>query len=261
MQNSITFLGTGTSQGVPVIGCHCPVCRSADPRDKRLRTSALVRYEGLELVIDAGPDFRQQMLREEIVCPDAILLTHQHKDHTAGLDDVRAFNYTPRDGYREAHPFPVYCEKRVQESLREEFSYAFTGERYPGIPVFDLHTITEEPFTIRSVEIVPIRVMHYLLPVLGFRFGKLAYITDANRIPEEEMKKLEGVELLVLNTVRRGHHISHFSLEEAVALSQRIGARETRLTHLSHQLPTYVDLSMELPPHIEPAFDGLTLTF
>ncbi len=261
MTNSITFLGTGTSQGVPVIGCDCPVCRSTDPHDQRLRTAALVRYEGLELVIDAGPDFRQQMLREGIVCPDAILLTHQHKDHTAGLDDVRAFNYTPRDGYREAHPFPIYCEKRVQESLRQEFSYAFTEERYPGIPIFDLHTITESSFAIRGVEIVPIRVMHYRLPVLGFRFGKLAYITDANCIPEEEMSKLEGVELLVLNTVRRGHHISHFSLEEAVAMAQRIGARETRLTHLSHQLPPHAGLSAELPAGIEPAYDGLTLTF
>ena len=261
MTNSITFLGTGTSQGVPVIGCDCPVCRSADPRDKRLRTAALVRYEGLELVIDAGPDFRQQMLREGIVCPEAILLTHQHKDHTAGLDDVRAFNYTPRDGYRTAHPFPIYCERRVQESLRDEFSYAFTEDRYPGIPIFDLHTITEKPFAIRGVEIVPIRVMHYRLPVLGFRFGKLAYITDANRIPEEEMSKLEGVELLVLNTVRRGHHISHFSLEEAVAMAQRVGPRETRLTHLSHQLPCYAELSAELPPNIQPAYDGLTITF
>lgn len=261
MQNSITFLGTGTSQGVPVIGCDCPVCRSTDPHDRRLRTSALVRYEGLELVIDAGPDFRQQMLREAVVCPDAILLTHQHKDHTAGLDDVRAFNYTPRDGYRYVHPFPIYCEERVQESLRLEFPYAFMEEKYPGIPVFDLHTITEQPFAIHGVEIVPIRVMHYLLPVLGFRFGKLAYITDANSIPEEELKKLEGVELLVLNTVRRGHHISHFSLEEAVAMAQRIGARETRLTHLSHQLPCHAELSAELPSNIQPAYDGLTITF
>lgn len=261
MQNSITFLGTGTSQGVPVIGCDCPVCRSADPRDKRLRAAALVRYEGLELVIDAGPDFRQQMLRAEIVCPDAILLTHQHKDHTAGLDDVRAFNYTPRDGYRTAHPFPIYCEKRVQEALREEFSYAFTEERYPGIPLFDLHTIGEEPFRIKGVEIVPVRVMHYLLPVLGFRFGKLAYITDANRIDEANLKKLEGVEFLVLNTVRRGKHISHFTLDEAVALAQRVGARETLLTHLSHQLPCHAELSAELPSNIQPACDGLTLTF
>ena len=261
MKNSITFLGTGTSQGVPVIGCDCPVCRSSDPRDKRLRTSALVRYEGLELVIDAGPDFRQQMLREGIGCPDAILLTHQHKDHTAGLDDIRAFNYTPRDGYRYVHPFPVYCEQQVQESLRMEFSYAFAAEKYPGIPVFDLHTITGAPFTIRGVEILPVRVMHHLLPVLGFRFGKLAYITDANHIDDAELEKLKGVEVLVLNTVRRGPHISHFSLPEAVALAQRVGARETRLTHLSHQLPCHAELSAELPANIQPAYDGLTIDF
>ena len=261
MQNSITFLGTGTSQGVPVIGCNCPVCRSADPRDKRLRTAALVRYQGKSFVIDAGPDFRQQMLREGVERPDAILLTHSHIDQTGGLDDVRAFNYTWRDGYRAAHPFPIYCEERVQRSLRRQFYYAFSTHLYPGIPQFDLHTITEEPFEAAGVEIIPIRAMHYKLPVLGFRFGTLAYITDANRIPESEFEKLRDLDILVLNTVRREKHISHFSLPEAVAVAERIGARETRLTHLSHQLPCFADLSAELPSNIQPAFDGLTLNF
>ena len=261
MKDSITFLGTGTSQGIPVIGCNCPVCRSTDPRDKRLRTAALVHYRGIEVVIDAGPDFRQQMLRAGVECPDAILLTHQHKDHTAGLDDIRAFNYTPRDGYRYVHPCPVYCEERVQASLRMEFPYAFAEEKYPGIPVFDLHTITEAPFSIGGVEIVPVRAMHHLLPVLGFRFGELAYITDANHIDDAELEKLKGVELLVLNTVRRESHISHFSLTEAVDLARRIGARETRLTHLSHQLPSHAALSAELPANIQPAYDGLTIDF
>ena len=261
MKNTLTFLGTGTSQGVPVIGCDCPVCRSADPRDQRLRTAALVHYEGVELVIDAGPDFRQQMLRAGVIAPDAILLTHQHKDHTAGLDDVRAFNYTPRDGYKEVHPCPVYCEERVQAALRQEFSYAFAEEKYPGIPVFDLHTITEVPFTVKGVEIIPIRVMHYRLPVLGFRFGRLAYITDANRIEEAEMEKLRGVEILILNTIRFTPHISHFSVPEAIALAERVGARATWLTHLSHQLPPHAALCGQLPPHVQPAYDGLTLEF
>ena len=261
MGNSITFLGTGTSQGIPVIGCGCQVCRSKDPRDKRLRTAALVRYEGLELVIDAGPDFRQQMLRAGVECPDAILLTHQHKDHTAGLDDVRAFNYTPRDGYSQIHPFPIYCEERVQDSLRQEFAYAFAEEKYPGIPYFDLHTITEQPFSVKGVEIVPIRAMHHLLPVLGFRFGGLVYITDANHIEESEQEKMKGAEILVLNTIRFTEHISHFSVPEAIALARKVGARETYLTHLSHQLPPHAQLLRELPLHVQPAYDGLTLNF
>lgn len=261
MENSITFLGTGTSQGVPVIGCDCPVCRSSDSRDKRLRTSALVRYQGLELVIDAGPDFRQQMLRAGVTAPDAILLTHQHKDHTAGLDDIRAFNYTRRDGYRASHPFPVYCEERVQAAIRGEFAYAFSEHPYPGIPLFELHTVTEAPFSIRGVEIQPVRAFHHRLPVLGFRFGGLAYITDANRIEETELGKLRDLEILVLNTVRREPHISHFSLPEAVDLSRRVGAKRTLLTHLSHQLPVHEALCAELPDSIQPAYDGLTLSF
>lgn len=261
MKNTITFLGTGTSQGVPVISCGCPVCRSSDPRDKRLRCSAMVRYGGKTLLIDAGPDFRQQMLRAGVTSPDAILLTHQHKDHTAGLDDVRAFNYSEKTQYKVCTPFPVYCEPRVLESLKLEYPYAFTAKKYPGVPEFDIHIIGNSPFEVDGVEVIPIRVMHCKLPVLGFRFGDLAYITDANLIPEEEFSKLEGVKILVLNTVRKTPHISHFSLPEAVALARRIGARRTYLTHLSHQLPCHSDLEAELPEGIFPAYDTLEIEF
>ena len=244
-----------------MIGCECPVCTSPDPRDRRLRTSALVRYEGLEIVIDAGPDFRQQMLSAGIFHPDAILLTHHHIDHVGGLDDVRAFNYTPDTAYKVCTPFPIYCEERVQAALHKMFYYAFARNRYPGVPDYKLVTIDEAPFLINDVEIVPIRVFHHKLPVVGFRFGKLAYVTDANRIPEGEFEKLKGLEIFVINTVKRGRHISHFSLEEAVEVARRVGAKRTFLTHLSHQLPCYAELSAELPDGIEPAYDGLTAEF
>lgn len=261
MSDEIIFLGTGTSQGVPVVGCGCSVCRSEDPRDKRLRTSALVRYKGLELVIDAGPDFRQQMLRESVTLPDAILLTHAHIDHIGGLDDIRAFNYRPSDGYSAVHPFPVYCEPEVQKGLRHSFYYAFQNLKYPGIPQFDLRTISDRPFSIDGVEIIPLRAYHAKLPVLGFRFGPLAYITDANRLPDETFKRLEGIRFLVLNTVRRTPHISHFSLPEVIEIAKRVGAERTFLTHLSHQLPTHAELAAELPAGVEPAYDGLRVQF
>lgn len=259
--NSITFLGTGTSQGVPMIGCDCPVCTSTDPRDKRKRTSALVRYEGLEIVIDAGPDFRSQMLGAGVIRPDAILLTHHHIDHIGGLDDVRAFNYSAATSYKKCTPFPIYCESRVQDAIRKVFYYAFAEKKYPGVPEYELVTIDENPFSIKGVTVEPIRAFHHLLPVLGFRFGSLAYITDANRIPEEEFGKLKNLDILVLNTVRRGSHISHFSLDEAIAVAQRVGAKQTFFTHLSHQLPRYAELAAELPSGIEPAYDGLTVDF
>lgn len=277
----LTFLGTGTSQGVPMIGCECEVCRSCDPRDKRLRASVLVDYEGLRILVDAGPDFRQQMLRAGVSHIDAILLTHNHKDHTGGLDDIRAFNYL------EKKATDIYCEKYVEDSLRMEYSYAFAEKKYPGAPEWHVHRIDDSPFNItaggkyqvlswengkgysrsrsmenkpvRSVEITPIRGMHYKLPVLGFRFGNIAYCTDMNHIPEEEFAKLEGLDHFVINCVRRGRHISHFSLEEAIAVAQKVGAKHTWLTHLSHQLPCYSELTSELPPNIHSAYDGLIL--
>ena len=253
MTTKLTFLGTGTSQGVPMIGCGCEVCLSKDPRDQRLRSSVLVEHEGLTVLVDAGPDFRQQMLRAGVTHLDAIILTHNHKDHTGGLDDIRAFNYLEKKASQ------IYCEKYVEDSLRMEYSYAFEEVKYPGAPEWDVHIIDEKPFSINGVEIIPIRGMHYKLPILGFRFGNIAYCTDMNHIPEEEFSKLTGLDHFIINTVRYGKHISHFSLEEAVAVAQKVGAKHSWLTHLSHQLPCYTDLAAELPEGILPAYDGLTI--
>ena len=249
----LEFLGTGTSQGVPMIGCGCEVCTSSDLRDKRLRASVLVDYCGKRFLVDAGPDFRQQMLRAGVSHVDAILLTHNHKDHTGGLDDIRAFNYLEKSATQ------IYCEKYVEESLRKEYSYAFAEEKYPGAPEWEVHLIDDKPFSIDGVEIIPIRGKHFTLPVLGYRFGDIAYCTDMNRIPDEEFAKLEGLDHFIINCVRRGRHISHFSLEGALEVAARVGARHTWLTHLSHQLPRYEDLLAELPEGVEPAYDGLVI--
>ena len=249
----LTFLGTGTSQGVPMIGCGCEVCKSQDPRDKRLRASVLVEHEGLRVLVDAGPDFRYQMLRAGVSSLDAILLTHNHKDHTGGLDDIRAFNY------HEKRATQIYCEKYIEESLRKEYSYAFEEIKYPGAPEWDVHIIDENPFTIKGVEITPIRGRHFKLPVLGYRFGNIAYCTDMNHIPEEEYSKLQGLDHFIINCVRRGRHISHYSLEQAIEVAEKVGAKHSWLTHLSHQLPCHEELTKELPEGILPAFDGLVI--
>ena len=250
----LTFLGTGTSQGVPMIGCTCEVCRSEDPRDKRLRASVLVEYEGMIILVDAGPDFRQQMLREGVAHLDAILLTHNHKDHTGGLDDIRAFNYL------EKKATEIYCEKYVEDSLRKEYSYAFEEKKYPGAHEWHIHLIDDKSFKIDGrVEVIPIRGRHYKLPVLGYRFGNIAYCTDMNHIAEEEFEKLKGLDHFIINCVRYGKHISHYSLEEAVEVAQRVGAKHSWITHLSHQLPRYDILAAELPKGIQPAYDGLTI--
>ncbi len=252
-KTKLTFLGTGTSQGVPMIGCGCGVCKSEDLRDKRLRASVLVEYEGLTILVDAGPDFRQQMLAAGVSHLDAILLTHNHKDHTGGLDDIRAFNYLEKQATQ------IYCEKYVEDALRMEYSYAFAEHKYPGAPEWNVHNINEKPFCINGVEIIPIRGKHYKLPVLGFRFGDIAYCTDMNHIDEGEFAKLEGLEHFVINCVRRGKHISHYSLEEALAVVEHVGARHSWLTHLSHQLPCHSELAAELPEGVCPAYDGLTI--
>lgn len=247
----ITFLGTGTSQGVPVIGCTCEVCRSIDFRDKRLRTSILIETGGHTFIIDTGPDFRQQMLREQVRRLDAVIFTHAHRDHTAGLDDVRAFNFL------QNMDMPVYGRRAVLDQLKVEYAYAFGKEYYPGIPRLSLHEIKDEAFSVNGISFLPLPVMHLKLPVLGFRIGNFSYITDANYIPPETMQRLEGTEVLVLNALQREQHISHFNLTEALEMVSRIGPEKTYLTHVSHKLGLHADVEKELPDNVSLAFDGL----
>lgn len=249
----ITFLGTGTSQGVPVIGCDCNVCTSTDKRDKRLRSSIWVETPEASIVIDSGPDFRCQMLRANVRRLDALLFTHGHKDHVAGMDDVRAYNFFQQKA------MDVYATEETQTSLRREFSYIFTEHDYPGIPQVNLHTIRpDRPFAINGLEIVPIRVLHYRLEVLGFRIGDFTYITDANFIAPEELSKAKGSKVFVLNALRREPHISHFTLNEAVAVAREVGAEQTYFTHISHQLGLHEELNEELPAGIQLAYDQLS---
>ncbi len=249
----LTFLGTGTSQGIPIIACKCPVCLSTDKKDKRLRTSALVEVDGQTIVIDSGPDFRYQMLRANVQQLDAILFTHEHKDHTAGLDDVRAFNWVNK------RAIDVYAEKRVQASLKQEFAYVFAEFRYPGIPQLNLIDVENKAFQINSTCILPIRAMHLKLPVFGYRIGDMAYITDANYIPAEEKEKLKGLKVLVLNALRREKHLSHFTLSEALALIEELKPEKAYLTHFSHQLGFHQEISKELPENVFMAYDGLAI--
>lgn len=249
----ITFLGTGTSQGVPVIACDCETCKSDDIRDKRLRTSVLIEKDETCLIIDAVPDFRQQMLRENVRKLDAILLTHEHKDHIAGMDDVRAYNYKSRDA------IDVFAEERVQKAVKKEYSYVFAEYQYPGIPMMRLNPVPEYGFSIGTMNIIPLRVYHYRLPVYGFRIGNFAYITDANYIPEETKEKIFGVKYLVINALRKEKHISHFSLREAIDFIRHISPRKAYITHIGHQMGRHEDVSRELPGNIVLAFDGLKL--
>ncbi|MCX6333774.1 MAG: MBL fold metallo-hydrolase [Bacteroidia bacterium] len=249
----ITFLGTGTSQGVPVIACECTTCLSDDPNDKRLRTSLLVEVEGVTLLFDAGPDFRQQMLRENVKKLDAIIITHEHKDHIAGMDDVRAFNYKSQDA------IDIFAEERVQKAIKREFSYVFAEHHYPGIPRMRLNDIPEYGFKVRGIDVIPIRVRHLNLEILGFRIGNFAYITDANYIPEHSKEKLFGVKCLVINALRKEKHISHFSLREAIDFIHEISPRKAFITHMSHQIGLHSLVSEELPQGIMLAYDGLNL--
>lgn len=251
---TITFLGTGTSQGVPVIACECEVCTSTDKHDKRLRTSVLIETDGKVIAIDSGPDFRYQMLRAGVKHLDAVVFTHEHKDHTAGLDDIRAFNFV------QQAPMDIYAVPRVQESLKREFAYIFAAYKYPGIPQLNMHTIGLDPFFIGPVEVTPIEVMHYRLPVLGFRIKDFTYITDAKTIAPAEIEKIKGSRVLVINALQREPHISHFTLDEAIALAKQIGAQTTYFTHISHRLGKHADVSAELPEGVALAYDGLKIT-
>lgn len=247
----ITFLGTGTSQGVPLIGCQCVVCKSADAKDKRTRTSILVESGDKTIVVDVGPDFRQQFLRENILKLDAVLLTHEHKDHLAGLDEVRAFNYLQKKA------MPVYATDRVQQAIRREYAYIFEEPSYPGIPKIDLHTIGLENFSVEGVPVVPIEVMHHQMPVHGYRFDNFTYITDANYISPKEKQKIKGSEVLVLNALRREEHISHFTLAQALELVEELKPKMAYFTHISHQLGLHAEVEKELPANVRIAYDGL----
>jgi phosphoribosyl 1,2-cyclic phosphate phosphodiesterase len=249
----ITFLGSGTSSGVPMIGCDCVVCTSINKKDKRLRSSILVRSANTTLVVDTGPDFRYQMLRENVKHLDAVLFTHPHKDHLAGLDDIRAFNFLNKK------PMDVYADSLTEEALRRDFYYAFSDTKYPGIPQLDLHTITLDPFVIGDIPIKPVLVWHLKMPVMGFRFGKFTYITDANHIDAESKEKIKGSEVLVLNALRKQKHISHFNLEEAIAMAKELGVPRVYFTHISHQLGLHDVIESELPDGIHLAYDGLVL--
>lgn len=249
----VTFLGTGTSQGVPVIACQCEVCKSIDSHDKRLRSSVLIEVGNLSLVIDPGPDFRQQMLTHDVRSLDAILITHEHKDHIAGLDDVRAFNWITKK------PVEVFAEQRVLNAVKNEFAYAFAEHPYPGVPKINLNIITEDAFKIGETEIIPIRGMHMELPVLGYRIGNFCYLTDFNYISDESLDKVRGSKLIVLNAVRKEPHISHYSLSEAVDVLQKLNPTKGLITHISHQMGRYTIENPLLPHNIELAYDGMVL--
>ena len=250
----VTFLGTGTSQGVPIITCTCVVCSSTDPRDNRLRSSVLIETERTNIVIDTGPDFRQQMLRENVHKVDAILFTHGHKDHTAGFDDIRGFNWKTKEAME------VYSNEEVEIVLKRDFHYAFAEHKYPGVPNLNLNVIQNKNFMIRDIPITPIEVLHYKLPVFGYRIGDFSYITDANFISESEKEKLKGSKVLVLNALRKSEHISHFTLDQAVAMASEVGAEQTYLIHMSHQMGLHVEVDSELPEGINLAYDGLAVT-
>ena len=249
----VTFLGTGTSQGVPIIACKCSVCSNSEPKNKRLRSSIQIEIEDKIIVIDSGPDFRQQMLREATPDLHALIFTHEHKDHIAGMDDIRGFNYVHQK------PINIYCTKQVEQALRREYQYIFSDFKYPGIPEINLINIENKEFVVEGVKILPILVWHYKLPVFGFRINDFTYITDANRIDEEELAKIMGSKILVLNALRRETHISHFTLDEAIEVAQKVKAEKTYFTHISHQLGLHDEVNAELPKGIELAYDGLKL--
>lgn len=249
----ITFLGTGTSSGVPMIACNCEVCTSTDPKDKRLRSSILVESSTTSIVVDTTPDFRTQMLREHVTKLDAILFTHPHKDHVAGMDDIRAFTYFQNKA------MDIYANELTQEALHRDFFYIFAQDKFPGIASVNMHTVTHEPFMVGDISITPIWVLHLKMPVVGYRFGNITYITDANKIVEAEKDKIRGSEILIINALRKKSHISHFTLQEAIDLSKELQIPQTYITHISHQMGKHADVSVELPPNVHFGYDGLQL--
>lgn len=249
---NVTFLGTGTSGGIPVLTCGCEVCNSLDYRDKRLRVSVWIEVENKSFVIDTGPDFRHQALRERIPQIDGIIYTHEHKDHTAGLDDIRPYNYL-----HGIQHLDLYGHPRVLAQLKREFAYAFEEQKYPGVPLINVHEIGNEVFTIQDIAFTPIDVLHHRLPVFGFRIKDFTYITDVNYISEQELEKVYGTKVLVLGALQRQKHISHFTLDEAIEVAQKVNADMTYLTHVSHKMGLHSEVEKELPPNIRLAYDGL----
>ncbi len=246
----VIILGSGTSQGVPVVGCTCGVCASNNSCDKRLRTSILVRNRETTVVIDAGPDFRQQMLRENIQKLDAVVITHNHKDHTGGLDDVRAFNWIQKK------PMDIYARNSVLKAIKKDYSYAFDENKYPGVPDINLHEIDGNPFAIGTMNLLPIDALHHQMPVYGFRINDFSYLTDANQIEEAELNKMKGSRVMIINALRKEKHISHFNLEEAVEIIRMIKPEQAYITHISHQMGLYKDVQKELPDNVSLACDG-----
>ncbi len=245
----IEILGSGTSTGVPQIGCTCRVCRSRDPRDKRLRSSIVVRYKGKNIIIDCGPDFRTQMLRASDIKLDALLVTHIHYDHVGGMDDLRA--------YCKGGAFPVYARQDVIDSLKRHMPYCFAGHHYPGAPRLDIHTVGEEPFDVCGIEVMPITVLHGRLPIVGYRIGDMAYVTDAKTIPAESMERLRGLRLLVVNSLRIEPHFSHMSLSESLQVVRELAPQEVYFTHISHDMGLHEEVSRHLPDNVHLAYDGL----
>lgn len=250
----VTILGSGTSQGVPVIGCNCPVCTSVDFRDNRFRTSIHIAVDEHSFIVDTGPDFRQQVLRSRVQKLDALIYTHEHKDHTAGLDDIRAFNF------KQKKDMPIYAREQVLNQLKREYAYVFAEKKYPGIPQVEIHEISNNSFQIAGTEIIPIEVFHHKLPVFGFRIKDFTYITDAKTIASTERDKIKETKVLIINALQKESHLSHFTLEEAIAFAQEIGAEHTYFTHISHRMGKHANVSEELPEGIHLAYDGLEIS-
>lgn len=246
----ITLLGTGTSQGVPVIACDCEVCLSSNKKDNRLRSSVMIEVDNINLVIDTGPDFRQQMLREKVEKVDAVLFTHHHKDHVAGMDDIRAFNY------RWKKDMQLYCTKLTEEALKKEFPYVFSDVKYPGLPEVKINIIKNETFHIQDTTVIPIKAQHYIMPVFGFRIKNFVYLTDVSSISELEKEKMKGADLIILDALRKKPHISHFNLEQALALLEELKPKQALLIHISHYMGLHDEVNRELPNHIKLAYDG-----